>query len=288
MLDKHPQKGIENFKKIHPWPDEVGYTSLFKFMSINLEKPEYVEHLFLQMKLYHSLAQSFNDPFEGRPHFALDGKVNCPKRIREHLERIARDQGMTSKQAKALIRQNMMNPNFLHDSIKMAKETTFNKLRITCFTTSKDNLLFWSHYANSHKGFCVEFDATSLPVSMTYQVEYSNVYPNIEYPTPQDMRAFKPALVKSEAWAYEDEFRSIFIPGASAKLNDDGESLPLDSQAITNVYLGARISQEAQDKLLDIIARSDFSPKIWKASLSDSSFELVFSELQSYDKEYHS
>lgn len=279
MLDKKPQTGIDNFKRIHPWPDEDGYTSLFKFMSINLEKPEYVEHLFLRKKLYHSLAQSFNDPFEGRPHFVLDGTVNCARRIRERLERAARDRGMTSKQAKALISKNMSNPNFLRDSMKQSSEGTFNILRITCFTTSKDNLLFWSHYASSHKGLCVEFNAKSFPISMAYKVEYSNAYPNIEYPIPQDMRAFKPALVKSEAWAYEDEFRSIFMPGVSPRLADDGESLPLDNQAITNVYLGARISQKAQEKLLDIIARSDFSPKIWKASLSDSSFELVFSEL---------
>lgn len=279
MLDEDHQKGIENFKNIHPWPDEVGHTSLFKFMSINPEKLKHVEDLFLHMKLYHSLAQNLNDPFECRPHFALDGKLNSPKKIREHLERLARNRGMTFKQAKKLISQNMRNPTFLYDSMNSAKEKMFNKLRITCFTTSKENLLFWSHYGNAHKGFCVEFDAKYMPVAMSYKVEYSNDYPKIEYPIPQDMRAFKPALVKSDVWAYEDEFRSIFIPGVSKILNDDGESLPLDSESITNIYLGARIDQKDQNILLDIIKRSNFSPKIWKASLSDTSFELIFLEL---------
>ncbi|MGR5096595.1 DUF2971 domain-containing protein [Vibrio maritimus] len=279
MSNRHPKNDLENFKTTHPWPDHVGRTSLFKFMSINSEKPDYVEHLFLKKKLYHSLAQSFNDPFEGKPCFALDGKVNCAKTIRDHLARVARSRGMTYKEADKLVSHNMKNPDFLHASMRRANEEMYNKLRVTCFTTRKENLLFWAHYANSHKGFCVEFDATSFPVSMSYKVEYSNTYPKIEYPMPKDMRAFKPALVKSEEWAYEDEFRSIFIPGASPRLKDDGESLPLTDQAITNVYLGARIGQEEQCLLLDIIARSDFSPKVWKTSLSDSSFELVFSEV---------
>ena len=279
MLKECTPRELENFTKIHPYPDEAGHKSLFKFMSINAEKPEFVEHLFLHKKLYHSLAQNFNDPFEGRPNFALDGKLNCAKKIRAHLERLARNQGMSSKQAKLLINQSMKNPTFLRDSMKNATDEVFNILRITCFTTSKDNLLFWSHYGKSHRGFCVEFDAESIPISMAYKVEYSNDYPKIEYPIPEDKRAFKPALVKSKIWAYEDEFRSIFIPGVPHTLNNDGESLQLDSQVITNVYLGARIDQKDQDMLLDIIAKSEFSPKIWKASLSDSSYELLFSEL---------
>ena len=278
MADKHTQ--IEEFKLKHPWPNEVGHSSLFKFMPINAKKPEYIEHLFLHMMLYHSLAHDFNDPFEGRPQFTLDGKVNCANKIRKHLEQVTRQQeGFTSKSSKELVRQNMKDPNFLPKTMKLATEAVFNVLRITCFTTSKDNLLFWSHYANSHKGFCVEFDARFLPISNAYKVDYSNAYPNVEYPTPQDFRAFKPALVKSEAWDYENEFRSVFLPGVSNELNDDGESLAIESGCITNVYLGARISQEDQDKLLDIIARSDFDPKIWKTSLSDSSYELVFTEL---------
>ena len=29
---------------------------------------------------------------------------------------------------------------------------------VACFTTELNNILMWSHYADGHKGFCLEFD----------------------------------------------------------------------------------------------------------------------------------
>jgi len=33
---------------------------------------------------------------------------------------------------------------------------------ISCFSESSQLLLMWSHYANSHKGFCIEYDYSKL------------------------------------------------------------------------------------------------------------------------------
>ncbi|MGR5298023.1 DUF2971 domain-containing protein [Vibrio mediterranei] len=250
-------------------------------MSINSSDPQYIEHLFIKEKLYHSLTKDFNDPFEGKPNFNIDGKLNNARTIRKHFVKIARDIGdMSRKEAETFASEQMANPTLIRETISHATRETFNVLRITCFTTSKDNLLFWSHYANSHKGFCIEFDSNIHPISMAYKVKYSDQFPQVEYPTPKDARAFKPALVKSTAWEYEDEYRTIFLPSVSPKLNDDGESLPLPLDTITNVYLGAKISQEDEATLLRIIKLSRFTPTIWKASLSKNSFNLCFSEVK--------
>ena len=40
------------------------------------------------------------------------------------------------------------------DTVLKSLNSTFG---ILCFTEKKDNLLMWSHYANSHKGFVLEF-----------------------------------------------------------------------------------------------------------------------------------
>ncbi|MEZ8501694.1 DUF2971 domain-containing protein [Vibrio splendidus] len=276
------QAALAAFKNVHPYPDESGYRTLFKFTSISKDKEnvKYIESLFIDQRLYHSLPESFNDPFEGKPHFVLDGKRNSAKKIRCHLIRETRlRQGLTSKKAEALINNAMKDPNYITNAVQNAQRVTFEALRITCFTTGKENLLFWSHYANSHKGFCIGFDSTKHPISMAYKVEYSDVYPQVEYPIPRDMRAFKPALVKSLEWQYEDEFRTIFIPGISPELKDDGQSLPLDTSVITDIYLGAKMSNEDKCILLEIIDRSGFNPQIWQASLSNSSFKLSFSKL---------
>ena len=49
--------------------------------------------------------------------------------------------------------------------VKIAAEKSFeerNKINlyergVCCFSEKKDDILMWSHYADGHKGFCLEF-----------------------------------------------------------------------------------------------------------------------------------
>ncbi len=41
--------------------------------------------------------------------------------------------------------------------VKMMMNAINDTIGILCFTEKNDNLLMWSHYANSHKGFVLEF-----------------------------------------------------------------------------------------------------------------------------------
>lgn len=153
----------------------------------------------------------------------MEAKGNKPKAIREHLIKVARDNGM-NREDEALINNLLKDNDFIKSSISEATNRTFNELRICGFTTDKNNLLFWSHYANSHKGICIEFDAAIMPIALAYKVEYSEKYPQVTYPIFPDERAFKPALVKAKVWGYENECRTMFIP-TMIELPSDGESL---------------------------------------------------------------
>jgi hypothetical protein len=37
-----------------------------------------------------------------------------------------------------------------------------NNIKITCFSEELFSMPMWSHYANNHKGFCIEYDFTRL------------------------------------------------------------------------------------------------------------------------------
>ena len=43
---------------------------------------------------------------------------------------------------------------------------------ITCFSETPDNMLMWSHYANAHQGFCVEYDFNNLSAENHYILEH--------------------------------------------------------------------------------------------------------------------
>lgn len=265
---------VKQFEEEHPWPDKAGVTSLFRFFCFDLEHPEYLESLFLEQKLYHALPKEFNDPFECKPHFSWPEKATDVRKIRKHLIKLAKERGRNRKQAEKLASESMNN-----NLIAEATQQTYGELRICSFTTDYKNLLFWSHYADAHKGFCIELDASILPISYAYKVKYNDNYPATEYPLPDNSCALIPALTKSKAWEYEDEFRTIFSPSAESIMPNDGFSWSLSSQTIKKIYLGVNILPENQERLLTLINDGPFKPEIYKASLSHSSFSLDFYKL---------
>jgi hypothetical protein len=54
---------------------------------------------------------------------------------------------------------------------------------VCCFTTDNRNPLMWSHYADGHKGFCLEFDTQKCKLlsEKLFPVTYSDEYPIMAY-----------------------------------------------------------------------------------------------------------
>jgi len=270
---------LDEFYKDHPYPDIAGIESLFKFSRFDVTHIEYLEMLFVEGKLYHSIPEIFNDPFECKPHFNWPSSPSKVRDIRKHLIKAEVKKGHTRKSAESLISKNMRRPDFIQQTIYDSILKTFSGIRISSFTTQKNNLLFWSHYADSHKGFCVEYDSTVLPISYAFKVQYKDDYPKATYPSPNNARMFKPALIKSKAWEYEEEFRIIFIPeDTRQRIKNDGTSLILNGKEMKNVYFGANMTDDNKQILTEMIERGPFNPRIWDVSLSKSSFKLEFNE----------
>ncbi len=267
---------LKKFNKSHPWPDKCDISSLFRFYTIDLKRVERLRHLFVECKLYHPLPTQFNDPFECKPHFSWPKDAKKVRDIRQYLIKLAREKGRSKKEAEAIISKQMKKPKFIQDTIFNAIQRAYSELRICSFTTQKENLLFWSHYANSHKGFCVEFDATKMPIAYAYKVQYKNKYPEVVYPRPNDATAFIPALVKSKIWKYEREYRTIFVPEAINQPANDGESLILRGDEIKNIYLGSNIEEDEKEVIFDLVGNGNFDPSIWTTNLSKSTFSLEF------------
>ena len=271
---------LEKFDESHPYPEKIGIQSLFRFYSIDLNHVDRLEHLFINKKLYHALPSQFNDPFECRPYYKLPQEPNKINIIRQHLIKILIEGGKNRKEAESLVSDLMKNPKLLEKMIRGELKKGYAQWRICCFTTRKENLLFWSHYADSHKGFCVEFDAIKKPISYSLKVQYQINYPRGIYPIPHDVTAYRPALIKSSEWNYEEEFRSIFFPEAENQPENKDGSLILQGDEIKNVYLGAKMDEKNKKTLLDKIEKGNFNPDIWVASLAESEFKLEFTRIK--------
>jgi hypothetical protein len=267
---------IKKFKETHPWPDEDGIDSLYRFARIGEDNIEFLRGLLVNRKLYHALPNQFNDPFECKPHFNWPSQPQNVQKIRKHLIKVARERGCSRKEAEGLISKKFKKPGFIEEKIYGAIQRSLSEIRICCFTKQKENLLFWAHYADSHKGFCLEYDATLLPIKSAFKVTYNDEYPEVNYPWPQDARGLAPALIKSEVWCYEEEYRILYVPEANSKPEGDGQSLLLPENAIKSIYFGENIDPKNKEKILELINEGPFKPDVWQAQLSRSSFKLEF------------
>ena len=137
---------------------------------------------------------------------------------------------------------------------------------ITCFSKKSDEILMWSHYANKHTGFCVEYDfskCTNWAALITlFPVIYSKNRPHFPMSIFEQSNNFKDItvkegndsiislirllLIKSDIWRYEEEWRII---GLQNQLIDK-HLLELD--IVTKIYLGANISEKNEKEIVDI------------------------------------
>lgn len=127
--------------------------------------------------------------------------------------------------------------------------------RVGCLCTDFKNALMWSHYADSHKGFCVEYDFScsreSSPTTLPMPVIYSESRPQIPWGAALHRSAENTAsattdlmfglLTKDEHWDYENEWRFL-IP---ATMNPNLQMPP-----ISCIYLGAMITPKNRSKIL--------------------------------------
>ena len=51
----------------------------------------------------------------------------------------------------------------LEEDLKDIVSSLRKEVRVTCFTECFLSSLMWSHYANKHQGFCIEYDLSKLP-----------------------------------------------------------------------------------------------------------------------------
>lgn len=116
------------------------------------------------------------------------------------------------------------------------------------------NELLWAHYANSHRGFCIEYDldvlmngqSTNFDIRNQINVTYENERPEVfETDNVFDVQR-KVFGTKSLAWAYENEVRLVFLT--------EGEKI-IPPKAVTAIYLGLNISIEDRREIIKLTTK---------------------------------
>ncbi|CAH7078332.1 conserved hypothetical protein [Vibrio chagasii] len=138
-----------------------------------------------------------------------------------------------------------------------------------------NHILMWSHYADQHKGFCIEYERTEsnlLGGNSTLPIRYTDKLPvfslqSIVKSNPQDRKHYIHSLVLSKAleWAYEREWRYLHTHG----------NRPVELKAnISAIIFGARMPVEQRATLADLVSKYHNSVKLKQVELKKNGFGL--------------
>jgi len=213
-------KNIYHRRKLNcPSCNHIGISKLYKYLPFN----NHSLSLIIEKKIWCPKAKTLNDPFEFYFHLTDTNIAGIP--IKEHSLKTAQDE--------------------------------IKELGIICLSEIKNDILMWSHYANGHTGFCIEFERHENNDLGQYDHCLPVTYDTIEVPSfdslsiQERVSTAKIVTTKAPSWSYEKEWRLIIEHTSSNNL------LPIPAK-ITSVIFGCKMT-DAKRRIIANILRDDIS-----------------------------
>lgn len=168
-----------------------------------------------------------------------------------------------------------------------AYQNVNNDIGILSLTKNWNNTLMWSHYTNSHKGFCVGFDPKDeyfqnflsndeKKSKIIMEVVYSNKRVEIPMELGKKKLAFEPFITKSTDWKYEEEVRIISTLNISdKKINSNPVDIHLfkvPHRSIKEIVVGANMDKEKEDLIKDFCTKNKI--EFYKSKISNEQFNM--------------
>lgn len=151
-----------------------------------------------------------------------------------------------------------------------------SQFRIACFTENNDSPLMWAHYADNHRGFCMEYDLTKLPEGYRCSI-LPVIYSNSRYDATRLVVAKNKNLVtnpfyfKSSHWEYEKEWRMMILES----IVTDNEYYADFFKGISGIYLGLRSFESHKEKIDRIIEKySQRNIPVYKIVIEPSCYRM--------------
>jgi uncharacterized protein YktA (UPF0223 family) len=231
---------------------------LYKYMSFEVSKKVLINN---QLRV--TPANQFNDPFD-----MLPGELVGEKPI------ITKD-GITS-------RDYDVGEEFYFE----IRDNYSELFGVTCFSKFRENILMWSHYADSHKGIVIGFDSKKLWNNL--EDYFKVIYQRKRVLTPYDIAVGKAnyekqykhykKLIRSkfEEWNYEKEYRLINkFENCKYDGINDLYFFNFKDSTINEIILGAEMDITAKNNIRNIIKDKKLKVDIKEAKIDTKEYKLI-------------
>ena len=267
---------------------EVGYyyqccapASLYKYY------PDFKLHLdsLKNNQMWYSAPCNFNDVFD------CDISIDEQKVFNEALKLFPDKRGVRPgskmwKDCRAKIQQQL---RILRKHFDELKATT----GVSCLSESEKSLLMWAHYANNHRGICVECDLLKINSVLGFTavpIIYSEEKTCFGFLDPQIIEKDTQKLLiqsltsKSPEWSYEKEWRIIRDEGACGdKWNADKKGALLEMIRPSSITLGCAAKPEFQQEVKDYCSSNKVN--LYKMEKVPMQYQLNKKVVLEFDKE---
>lgn len=202
-------------------------------------------------KLWYSAPINFNDVFDSDILIDENGVFDSMLKMPD----VPKEIRPGSQVWKAIRNQFRKDLPTLRANLDGLKSTT----GIACLTETDDSLLMWSHYANNHRGMCVEYELMAIneqlkfsPVPVVY--EDKRVWLRSINQSTLDAELKKVLIEsltsKSPEWSYEREWRIIRDEGAcGTKWEKEKNGALLEMVRPSSIVLGCMAKLEFEESV---------------------------------------
>lgn len=255
--------------------DEITPSKFYKYRSMSGSSAKWVEQTICDNEIYFAPATSFNDPFDLRPVFSLTESRRVQlkeyerllQKFEPHLSRSERRESARQTVSSALSKEN------IEKTVTRIQQTHTDHITkevgILCVSTKRDDILMWSHYADSHRGICLEFDGNFAFMAHAQKVKYSSERQPINpYKDSPDEMLQKALLTKSIHWSYEAEWRLIRYIGRGPG------AVKFRPPNLTGVIIGAQAKAATVQSIGTWVRKSESPITIYRATANKTHFSL--------------
>lgn len=201
-------------------------------------------------EIFFSSPLDFNDPFDCPTFASLKGRdEDVFAKLKEESRK--RFPGLSDSDVDADARKRLERYQRDTDFQREFEEQTLREHHasrgVFCLSETCISVPMWAHYADQHRGICLEFDRQRLMEAFppTSKVQYA---PAVDAYNAMDtflcsdeaavMRLSESFLIKAREWEYEQEWRII---------SDSVGTTNLPKDCLTSVILGCRAPKECEE-----------------------------------------
>jgi hypothetical protein len=235
-------------------------THLYKYRPFN----EFTLDIIASNNIFFPKPSIFNDPYDCK--IEIDKKVSLDDYIK-----IMRYDAAKYLVSKDLLENEIVKikntgtvPSEFIEKLSIGIDEYHNEnqgMGVLSLSSDQKNILMWAHYADDHKGICIELERTDENNlgrnDVTQPVKYLVGYPRIKaidfITAPAGSATRKMLWSKSKDWEYEKEWRMLNTKG--------NETMPLPGK-ITSIIIGMRMPERNINIIRQLIKGSDIKLRL--------------------------